>query len=37
MSRIIMAFSVVIYGLALRDLVVVLMGVFFIVDVLTED
>lgn len=37
MLRIIMAWAVVIYGLALRDLVVVLMGIFFIVDVLTEE
>lgn len=37
MLRLVMAISVVIYGVALRDLVVVLMGIFFIVDVFTED
>lgn len=37
MLRLVMAICVVIYGVALRDLVVVLMGIFFIVDVFTED
>lgn len=32
-----MALCVIIYGLALRDLVVILMGIFFIVDVLMEE
>ena len=37
MSRLLMAFSLFIYAIALRDLVVVLMSIFFIVDVLMED
>lgn len=37
MLRLVMAICVVIYGVVLRDLVVVLMGIFFIVDVFTED
>jgi len=37
MLRMVMGLCVVIYGVVLRDLVVVLMGIFFIVDILTED
>lgn len=37
MSRMLMALSLLIYAIALRDLVVVLMSIFFIIDVLTED
>ena len=37
MSRMLMAFALFIYAIALRDLVVVLMGIFFIVDVLMEE
>ena len=37
MSRMLMALSLFIYAIALRDLVVVLMSIFFIVDVLTEE
>lgn len=37
MSRMLMAIALFIYAIALRDLVVVLMGIFFIVDVLMED
>lgn len=37
MSRMLMALSLFIYAIAVRDLVVVLMSIFFIVDILTED
>ena len=37
MSRMLMAIALFIYAISLRDLVVVLMAIFFIVDVLMED
>ena len=37
MSRMLMALALFIYAIALRDLVVVLISIFFIVDVLTEE